>query len=326
MLTLIASILNLALIIALLLVARKALKRHRKKMRRMHGPSWSIGLYAGPDPFTLRPIPGREGPILKAVDITDVDARLVADPFMVKQGSTYHLFFEMMNKGTNKGDIGHASSTDLNSWQYGGTVLSEPFHLSYPYVFQHEEKTFMIPEAGKSGGIHLYEAERFPDRWNRTATILEGEGRSAPLQDPSVIRHEGRWYLFSYAPEPRNCHLFVADTLEGPWKEHPKSPIVTASRHYARPGGRVILYNGNVYRYSQDSVPSYGSKVWAFRISELTPTTYREEAASDTPVITGGTEPWNNEGMHTVDPHQLEDGSWIAIVDGIGNGKRVSAK
>jgi len=62
---------------------------------------------------------------------------------------------------------------------------------------------------------------------------------------------------------------------------------------------------------------------WQYKgtaLSELTPTTYHEEAVSDTPVITKGREPWNNKGMHTIDPHQMEDGRWIAIVDGIGDG------
>ena len=27
-------------------------------------------------------------------------------------------------------------------------------------------------------------------------------------------------------------------------------------------------------------------------------------------------EGWNKDRMHHVDPHQLEDGSWIACVDG----------
>lgn len=313
--------LAILLVTVLIPVGRKAIKRHKKKMRRKHGPSWSIGVYEGPDPLTLAPAPGVTNPVISARDITDIDARLAADPFMVIRDGTGYLFFEMMNKETTRGEIGLATSTDFKSWRYQGSVLREPFHLSYPYVFFHEGEAYMIPEAGKSEGMHLYKASRFPGEWRRAATIMTGSGREAPLQDPSVILHERRWYLFSYAPQPKSLNLFVAESLEGPWRKHPASPLITGSPHYARPGGRLIRDGDAIYRYSQDSVPSYGSKVWAFRITELTPTTYREEAVSlDKPVIQAGTEGWNNEGMHTVDPHRMADGRWIAIVDGIGNG------
>jgi len=318
--TIVFSILGLALTVAVILVARKAIKKHNKKMRRMHGPNWCIGLYEGPDPLTLSPAQGVTNPILKAADVTNMTSRLVADPFMVKHNSEFVLFFEMMEKKSGKGDIGYATSPDLKTWTYGGTALSEPFHLSYPYVFLHEGEHYMIPEAGKSNEMTLYCASTFPHTWERTATILKGTDRTAPLQDPSVIHHNDHWYLFSYAPQTKNLHLFTASNLKGPWNEHPNSPLIKESRHYARPGGRVIHYNNAIYRYAQDSVPSYGSKVWGFRITELTPATYMEEQTSNNPIIQAGNEAWNNKGMHTIDPHQMEDGSWIAIVDGIGDG------
>lgn len=44
---------------------------------------------------------------------------------------------------------------------------------------------------------------------------------------------------------------------------------------------------------------------------------------SEAPVNPDGKEVWNNESMHTVNPHKMPDGRWIALVDGIGNGKTV---
>ncbi len=104
--------------------------------------------------------------------------------------------------------------------------------------------------------------------------------------------------------------------MTGQWKEHPKSPVVPNSPHFARPGGKVTLYNGAIYRYAQDEIPNYGTKVWAFRITELTATSYCEELSSEKPVVHPGNEGWNNAGMHTVDPHQRASGEWWALVDG----------
>lgn len=229
----------------------------------------------------------------------------------------YHLFFELLNSKRQVGEIGHAISEDLKTWKYTGVVLKEKFHLSYPYVFKHEGTTYMLPECAKSNAIRLYKALVFPERWELAAVLLKGNKKQVPLLDPSVVFHNGYWYLFSYKRKANNLHLFVAENITGPWKEHPKSPIVQGSDHFARPGGRIVKADEVLYRYTQDGVPRYGSKAWGFRITELTPASYREEPASETPVVQAGNDSWNNLGMHTVDPHRMPDGRWIAFVDGL---------
>jgi len=62
--------------------------------------------------------------------------------------------------------------------------------------------------------------------------------------------------------------------------------------------------------------PSYGAQVRAFEITELTTTRYQEREKDDNPVLTGSGTGWNSCGMHHCDPHLLNDGKWIACVDG----------
>ncbi len=308
---------------ALLLLIDHRLKRHQSKIKRRNSQTWSIGLYEGPNPFLLEPVAEINNPILTANDITDVPARFVADPFMITRDGKHHLFFELLNIKRNTGEIGHAVSDDLKTWRYTSVALRERFHLSYPYVFEHDGDIYMIPECAKSKSIRLYRAASFPYDWRPVVTLLSGNKREVPLLDPSVIFHDGHWYLFSYIRKVNNLHLHVAESLTGPWREHPASPVVKNSDHFARPGGRIVKDGTTLYRFAQDGQPRYGSKVWGFRITELTPIAYREEAVSDTPVIQEGKEAWNSKGMHTVDPHLMPDGRWIALVDGLGT-KRIS--
>lgn len=310
--------------IALLLLIRHRLKRRKAKMALRDNHVWSIGLYEGPDPVTLQPYPGISNPILTANDVTDVKARFVADPFMIRRNGRFHLFFEVLNTGRETGEIGHACSEDLKTWRYGSIVLKEKFHLSYPYVFEHEGEAYMIPECAKSDSVRLYRATAFPCGWKPVATILKGKKHEVPLLDPSIVFHNGHWYLFSYMRKVNNLHLHIADSLTGPWKEHPASPVFRNSDHFARPGGRIVRDGAVLYRFAQDGQPRYGSKAWAFRITELTPTTYREEPVSETAVIAEGPEPWHNAGMHTVDAHMMPDGRWIALVDGLEDKGRTS--
>ncbi len=291
-------------------------RRHlRKRVQRLSRETWAIGIYEGRSPFELHTPDGFLNPVMSAEDVTDIKARFVADPFMVRGKDGCYLFFEVLNEQRDLGEIGYAFSRNGRQWEYRKIVLRERFHLSYPYVFFWDEQFYMIPECLRSGGIQLYRAISFPERWERIATIIKSDTKHAAVVDPSIIRYGNRWYLFSYGKN-RSLHLFMSETLIGPWTEHPQSPVVTGSPHFARPGGRVIDHEGHLYRYAQDEVPCYGSKVWAFRITELTPTTYREEAVSGDPVLGPGNESWNRDGMHNVDPHREPSGEWLAYVDG----------
>ncbi len=85
------------------------------------------------------------------------------------------------------------SHDDGQTWEYGSIVLREPFHLSYPFVFQEESDMYMIPETNKASQVRLYVASRYPDRWV-LARVLLAERRYV---DSILIKHQGHWYLFT---------------------------------------------------------------------------------------------------------------------------------
>ncbi len=275
---------------------------------------WSIGLYAGPDPLHLAPIPGLAGPIMTRELVTDVPAAFVADPFLLPHDGEWHLFFEILNRENGLGEIGWASSPDARAWTYRGVVLHERFHLSYPHVFIHEGVVFMTPETLGAGAVRLYRADPFPTRWIHVADLVAGA-----LADPTPFRFEQRWWMFA-CPTPSShdaLALFSADALHGPWTEHSASPLIVNDKSRARPGGRVVLPDGRPIRFAQDCGPRYGSGVCAFAITELTGDTYAERECSENPVLGPAGSGWNGKGMHHIDAWCLPDGRWIAAVDGI---------
>jgi hypothetical protein len=276
---------------------------------------WSIGIFTGPSPLDLQPVPSVTQPVLTQRDVTDVSAVFLADPFLARDERGWHLFFEVMNWRTCKGEIGCASSTDGLHWTYGRIVLAEAFHLSYPYVFEWEGAWYMVPESYQAGAALLYKATEFPVAWSCVGPLLRGPY----LADTSLFRHDGRWWLFT--DTSRDFHndtlrLFHADDLQGPWREHLQSPVVTGNAHIARPGGRVVEVDGRLLRFTQNCMPYYGTDVRAFTIDELTTTTYREREHPGNPILKPAETGWNAGGMHHIDPHRLPDGSWLAAVDG----------
>src|SRR5688500_14900746 len=66
---------------------------------------WTIGIYSSDNSFHFNELQGWINPLLRAEDVTDVPAKSVADPFLVKEGATWNLFFEVYNNDTQQGDL-----------------------------------------------------------------------------------------------------------------------------------------------------------------------------------------------------------------------------
>lgn len=275
---------------------------------------WSIGIYVGESPFDFVSPENMTNPVLTAKDVTDVPSDYVADPFMVKDDSTWYMLFEVMNSRTQQGDIGLAISNDGSNWMYKQIVLDELFHLSYPYVFKWKNEYYMIPESHQANSVRLYKAIDFPTQWSFVGTLIYGN-----YVDPSIFRYDGKWWIFAQTnPEGNDIlRLYYAEDLMGPWVEHPKSPIIEGDANIARPGGRALVFDGRIVRYAQDDDPTYGNQVLAFEITQLTTLSYEEKQVPEIRTLKKSGTGWNADGMHHIDPHQIHENKWIACVDGL---------
>lgn len=270
---------------------------------------YSIAVYEGDTPFVLSPAPGSPVPAFTGRDVPGRPAYLVADPFVLSTDDTQYLFFEVVDERTQRGEIGWAESHDGLHWTYAGIALQEPFHLSYPQVFRSNGSFFMIPESSQDYSVSLYKAEEFPRRWRKVKTLLRGN-----YTDSSVVEFEGRWWMFAN-DSPNALRLFMADRLEGPWVEHPKSPIVIRNVHLSRCGGRILVDGGKIYRFAQDGEPRYGSALWALEVVTMTPQDYEERVVGNAPILQASGQGWNADGMHQID-HVKVGARWRAYVDG----------
>jgi hypothetical protein len=277
---------------------------------------WSIGIYEGPSVWDLTPSPLAANPVMTAAAVTDAPAAFVADPFMLRRADGgWWMFFEILNRRTRRGEIALAASSDGFRWDYQQVVLKEPFHLSYPFVFEWEGYHYMIPETAASRTVRLYQAREFPFEWQLVETLASGKY----FADSTLFRHAGRWWMFtetSGALPFGELRLYSSDELTGGWVEHPASPLRVGDPVSSRPAGRVVEDGGSLLRFSQNCATRYGLDVRAFQIDLLTATEYREMPAAEQPVLCGSTSGWNEHGMHHLDLHRLDDGRLIACVDG----------
>ena len=288
---------------------RRALSKDDELLRKFG--RWSIAICEGASPFALKPAEGVSNPVIGPADVTDTAALLTADPFLFRHEGKWHLFFEVLRRADELGVIARAESVDGRTWSYGGMVLEETFHLSYPQVFEWDGGIYMIPESAADFSVRLYRAVEFPDRWEHAATLLYGY----PFADATVFRHAGRWWMFVSTNANNVLNIYHSEDLAHGWRPHALNPVVKNDPHHARPCGRVVEADGKLYRFAQDCAPDYGVSVFAFEITELTTDTYVERIVDEKPLLTRSGSGWNSHGMHHIDA-QYHDGRWIAAVDG----------
>ncbi|CAL4926709.1 unnamed protein product [Urochloa decumbens] len=297
--------------------------------------SWSAGVFLGDSPFSLKPIEhwgissggGAAWPVANPVatcaDVAGAGfpSSFVANPFLFIQGDAIYMFFETKDPVTSQGDIAAAISKDAGAtWQQLGVVLDEEWHLSYPYVFSYENKTYMMPESSKKGNLRLYYAVDFPRKWILEKVLLE-----RPLVDSVIINFQGSYWLLgsdisSYGSKQRGLCIWYSSSPLGPWNPHKQNPVRNNkdNKPSARNGGRPFIYNGSLYRIGKDCDVGGGCIIQVFKVEVLTANRYKEVVV---PFVLDeslkGRNAWNGARSHHLDIQQLPLGQlWIGVTDG----------
>ena len=228
-----------------------------------------------------------------------------ADPFPVKVGSKYYVFFEEFLYDKNKA---HISVIELEKGKVPTKpvqVLERPYHLSYPFIFEWQGSYYMIPETGANNTVELYRAKSFPYEWEFHSVLLEARNPT----DATLAEINGRWWMFVNIEEPgvtlnwEELHLYHADNPLGPWIPHRRNPIKSDVRN-SRPAGRLFNVGESLFRPAQDCSTRYGYATAVNEVRVITPDEYVEHEVSritpewDRKVI--GTHTLNVEGDLTV--------------------------
>lgn len=202
-----------------------------------------------------------------------------ADPHLYEYDGDTYVFFERMHAHRQNAHIAYAKLDEYGKPVACGQALVEDHHLSFPFVFSDGGHHYMIPETASQRNVSLYKATRFPDQWEKHATLLDDINAA----DTVLCRHENRWWMFTNChshhtvDERDELHLFYADTLDGPWLPHALNPVLTGVDR-SRMAGPILEEAGVLYRSSQYGAYRYGYGVNISKIEELTPTSYKETA------------------------------------------------
>jgi hypothetical protein len=194
--------------------------------------------------------------------------RFWADPHVIRSGSRYYVFIEEYLHDVRRGHISVIEIDEDGSFIPPVPVLKTPYHLSYPFVFEHDGRHYMVPESAENRTVDLYECVGFPNQWKFKLSLM----RDVKALDTTLLYHRGRWWMFSAIADHEaafpqvELFLFSSDTLfTEEWQPHPLNPIVSDVKR-TRPAGRVFEKDGRLYRPSQDCSKAYG---YGFDLNEI---------------------------------------------------------
>lgn len=213
---------------------------------------------------------------------------VIADPFLFVHKDRLFLFYEDLHFYHYLGVIKMISTTDLVHWTKPVIISHEPHcHFSYPYVFEDNGQVYMMPETGNEHNIRLYKAENDElTSFSLHKVILQRsvipEDLVYDYADSCIYKKDGVYYLFTstMTKESYYLHLYTSDCLEGPFTEHPQTPILKSNKT-GRCAGSLLEFEGHLYRYAQDCSATYGGQVHLIEIDELTTTTYKEHIVTE---------------------------------------------
>jgi hypothetical protein len=206
--------------------------------------------------------------------------RFWADPFVVKVKNKFYVFYEELIYSENKGRISCLEIDANGIVSNFQTVLEKKYHLSYPFIIEHEKSFYMIPETGENNTIELYKSLSFPNNWSLKKILIP----NIIAYDSTILEHNSKYWLFTNVKNPKNnstwdtLHLFYSDSLlDDEWKPHPLNPIVS-NISFARPAGNIYKKDNKIYRPAQNCSLHYGYAIEIREITVLDEYNYAEES------------------------------------------------
>jgi hypothetical protein len=202
-----------------------------------------------------------------------------ADPFVVSKEGQHFVFFEELPFETERGHLSCMEVFKDGSYSEPKTILKQPYHLSFPNVFEHDSTYYMIPETGDNGAIELYHCTDFPYQWERSHTLIE----NLHAYDSTLLERDGEWWLFANVAAEKGMsgneelHIFYADSpLSTEWKAHKANPVISDASK-ARPAGQFFKVGEDWFRPSQDCAGHYGAGLNINKIITLDEDKYIEQ-------------------------------------------------
>ena len=224
--------------------------------------------------------PWRDANLRDGIEIKNPSNRFFADPFVITRDNRTICFVEDYYYNKSRACISAVEIKDDNSYTILGTIIDEPFHMSFPFIFEYKDELYMTPETCEADSIRLYKCIEFPMRWEYQKDIIS----NISATDSIIFEHDSRWWLLCNMAIDGNSDYsstlmaFYSDNpLADKWIAHELNPLIFDSK-IARNGGVLNIKSGKlpIRSRQKQGFGEYGESFSLAQIEELTPSSYKE--------------------------------------------------
>jgi hypothetical protein len=224
------------------------------------------------------------------------ESRFVADPFIVTRNDQVYLFVEDYLYKNKRGHIAVIEMDKNHKFSKPYPVLETDFHLSFPFMLEHDNELYMIPEQAQSNQIVLYQCTEFPKTWVEKKVLFD----DFPAVDTVLYFYKNKWWLFTTRIEPcnkeNNLFIYHSDSLWGEWTSHSLNPVKTDIRG-SRMAGNIFLKDGKMIRPAQNGLKRYGGSVIFYEILTLSENEFEERTVCE--ILPEKSRPFS-DAFHTI--------------------------
>lgn len=187
-----------------------------------------------------------------------------ADPFLFCYRGNMYLFVEIMDERYGKGTIGYCELEDNLKTREFKEIIREPFHMSYPYVFEFNGVVYMIPETFQANSIRLYKCVTFPNEWTFDRILVENVrcvdtsfivdellGLYAETHD--IDSQKNRFYKMDLL---NDCTIEITDQMTKRFMER-------------RPGGGFLQFDNGIFHALQNCDNCYGEYLHICKVNRF---------------------------------------------------------
>lgn len=176
----------------------------------------------------------------------------IADPFLFEKDNRTFIFAELFDYCSNKGVIGCAElkSTGITKWR---VIISEKWHLSYPFIFEHNGEVYLMPEMNDGNELWIYKSKIFPYEWEKETVVLE----NVRLVDTSLQPFEDGYIAFSQDINQKPVAFRLDENLSFVTNVSYKGN----NGEFVRPGGNFLLIDEKLFAVCQDCSKTYGGSL-----------------------------------------------------------------
>lgn len=207
----------------------------------------------------------------------------LADPFVIEKNGKTYIFYEAFDRITKKGKIGYSVFKSHNDIANVKIVINEPYHLSFPNVFNHRGHIYIMPETCERRTVQLYKAIDFPKKWKLDRVLLNDIfSCDTILAEDSIDK-----YLITSEMYHSEAEMPV-DNFQSCWVKNvryklsselmvkDKGALIAEGDYGIRNGGACFDKDGEYFRVGQDCVKrQYGRGIVIFKVEKIKP--YQEK-------------------------------------------------